>query len=119
MLTTGQCRVAAYLTDGDVVCVECGEKRLKLDREQMIENRLDQYEKEHGSAPTYWRQNRLEEEVDRLIQEEMNEQGLEPLIQYTLDSEESWQTDGLYCGDCGTELVEPQPVEDEDVEDDE
>ena len=71
MLCLSQLTAVAYLTDGDIVCLACGDKAGLPVKDQ--------------------------------------------LIAYNLESEFE---DGLWCGDCGKELVEPY-VEDEPEEEDE
>jgi len=115
MLTSGQCRVAAYLTDGDVLCVECAEKSLpNFDVE--VDKLYEAFKAENpGEEPTYYQERQWHEKVNAAIHEAEEREDLRPLIQYELDSEESWQEYGLSCGHCGEELVEAQP-EESDIE---
>jgi hypothetical protein len=117
MLTSGQCRVAAYLTDGGVVCLECGEKELSINRENEAEARFLAFTESHGRPPRWSEERAIEEVIEEEIKIEMAEKGIRPLIQYELDSDESWSEDGLSCDGCGTELVEPMPDMDAEDED--
>jgi hypothetical protein len=116
MLTSGQCRVAAYMTDGGIVCVECGEKKLSINRENELEARELAFEEQHGHPARWSEQRDIEDGVDRDVAAEMEKIGIQPLIQYNLDSNEAFATEGCYCDDCGTELVEPTPDVDSEEE---
>lgn len=117
MLTSGQCVIAAYLTDGDVICVDCANKVLP-DAETLIEERTNEAASELGEGESLsWSERReIREAVEQEVREAEENEGLRPLIQYELDSDETWNEEGLYCGDCGKELVEP--YEDPDLGDD-
>jgi hypothetical protein len=123
MLTAGQCRVVAYMTDGDIICADCADKlkedaltELGMDFDTMSDRALAKYEAEHGK-PSLWARDRIyrdvENEVDAVTEKHLD---LTPLIQYDLDSDDDFQQNGLSCGDCGTELVEADPDEEDDDE---
>jgi hypothetical protein len=114
MLTSGQCVIAAYLTDGDIICPDCAEKLIPVTVEQLnegarwsleIEQKRDIYSHEKWDCADWARATyaALEEAV-----------GIQPLIQYSLDSE--FSDGGASCGDCGCILVEADEPE-EDKED--
>ncbi len=116
MLTSGQCRIAAYLTDGDVICTDCTEKEIG-DFDLVLDERLEGAEATKGEVLTYDERRDIEEEVEQTRDERLESEGLLPLIQYDLDSDETWQEHGLSCGRCHKELVEPMPVEEATDED--
>jgi hypothetical protein len=112
MLTTGQCQVAAYLTDGDVICTDCAEHRINFNEEDRYDELVD--EEPGDEVPSWHRARELRKQAEAERREREEAEGLRPLIQYELDSDECWQEDGLTCGDCGAILVEP--YEDPDAE---
>jgi hypothetical protein len=119
MLTSGQCRVAAYLTDGDVVCVSCGEKRMAealggLMPDEFYDQQMAAARERNGGDLTWYQEHDVRDEINDRLRAAEEKVGLQPLIQYNLDSDESWQAEGLSCGDCGETLVEPW--QDEEIE---
>jgi hypothetical protein len=116
MLTASQCIVAAYMTDGDVICPDCARTRLNFDGNQVLADLREEAEEKKGS-PLSWSEDRdLEQNVNDQERDAEEAAGLQPLIQYDLDSDETFQADGLTCGDCGCELVEPDPQENDEEE---
>lgn len=88
MLTSFQCDVVAYVGDGDVYCPECAEKRARADGatdEDLDANVETMFIRFHG-----------------IIDPEVTD--LSPIIRYT--AEDEWP-EGLSCGDCGGEIIEP------------
>lgn len=86
MLTVAQCEVVAYIGDGFIVCPECARDRVGRDED----SECWPLAKIEAGLPAY--------EVE----------GLSPIIEYTASSEFE---EGLWCEDCGTEIVEPCMVE--------
>lgn len=107
MLTSGQCVIAAYLTDGDVICPSCADKRIDFDYEVKVGEALDAFEEREGRSPTWSEEHDIEKKVKEARRQAEEDADLRPLIQYDLDSDETWHNDGLYCGNCGEVLVEP------------
>ncbi len=131
MLTSGQMRIVAYMTEGSsIICRDCAEKQIEdhlhetgQDFDMMMDEAKAEWETAHGHPPDMWQAGRLYDEVEQERSEKAEEAlDLQPLMQYTLDSDEGFAEDGLNCDDCGAELVEPNPVdedEDEQENDDE
>jgi len=116
MLTSGQCRIAAYLTDGDVICTDCAEKLLPS-YDELYELMVTEAKKAVGRDLTWSEDRDIRGDIDDAIREAEESEGLRPLIQYELDSDETWQEYGLSCGRCMAELVEPSPQEEPEDED--
>ena len=53
------------------------------------------------------------EKADRGL---VNTSGLDPISRFS--AEEEWSFEGLYCEDCGTEIVEPSIEEEEESDED-
>lgn len=81
MLTAFQCEIVAYIGDGDVYCPGCATGRVRPDIE--IEGDADE---------------------DAIHEQDYEDAGLGAIIRYT--AEDEWPG-GLWCGDCGDEIVEP------------
>lgn len=121
MLTAGQCRIVAYVTDGEVICRDCAEDLMEqwldsqgLDHETRMGEALAAWEREHGTRPDKWRESRIYDEVENDLNEQAEKAlDLQPLSQYSVDSDEGFREDGLWC-ECGEELVTPEPPETED-----
>jgi hypothetical protein len=120
MLTSGQCVLAAYMTDGGIVCVECAQKRHpEIDGDQLLADAMEQAE-EANEGPLSWAdQHDVRERIEAQVREAEEAADLRPLIEYELSSDESFAEDGCYCDDCGKELVEPDPQDEEEIEMDE
>ena len=123
MLTSGQMQTAAYMTDGGIVCMECGETRIKkllqnlgIDRDTMHEQFVADYKEKHGHAPDRWQESRLWDDVERHIEEIAADNNITPICQYSLDGD--YGEGGCTCDDCGEVLVEYEEEEemDDDVE---
>ena len=115
MLTSGQCVVAAYLTDGGVICPSCADKRVGVNYDDTLEHLCSEWEDEHKGESVPWRvEMDLRDKAEEEVRSAQEEEDLRPLIQYELDSDEGFQESGCYCDDCGEELVEPTPVEEEE-----
>lgn len=84
MLTAAQCEVVAFIGDGFIVCPECARDRVGRDEE--------------GECF----------EIAKAEAGYDNDSGLSPIIEYTASSEFE---EGLWCEDCGTEIVEPTMIE--------
>ena len=80
MLTAFQCEVVAYLGDGDIYCPGCAY------------NRADYVTGDFDQVP------------QRVVHDALAHYDLQPLIRYTVDDE--WPG-GLWCSECGAEIVEP------------
>jgi hypothetical protein len=112
------------MTDGDIICADCADKQIEdylkdtgQDFDSMMDAALAKWETEHGTKPDAWQSSRIYDDVEEARNEAaLKFLDLDPLIQYTLDSDEGFAEEGLYCADCNTELVEPTPV-DEDEQD--
>lgn len=125
MLTAAQCRVEAYLTDGGIVCRDCGDKMIEewlkengIEHEAVYAKHLAQYVKEHGGEPDLWNRDRLYDRAqDEMEQAAMDALDMRPVIEYELESD--WGECGCDCDDCGATLVEPYVDEDEDIDHDE
>jgi hypothetical protein len=103
--------VAAFLTDDDVICPECAAKRLNFDENQVLADLTEEAEKAGGGRLSWADERDLQDRVNEMQRAAEEAADLHPLIQYNLDSDETWQEDGLCCGSCGCELVEPYPEE--------
>ena len=117
MLTSGQCVVAAYQTEGDIICPKCADKVIMYDIE------LEREKREAALAESEGRDLRWHEEreiLDECVEEfraRMRDEGLSEIIQYSLD-EYDQEGEGVYCGHCGEVLVEPVEIEDDEDEQD-
>lgn len=105
MLSANQCIITAYLTDGDIICPECANKRVPVTQEQLYNGAVLALEIEQGQNASGWEEWILTQWVCGEWEKILESMNLRPIIQYTLDSE--FSEDGAVCGDCGCILIEP------------
>jgi hypothetical protein len=113
MLTSRQCVVAAFLTDdGSILCPDCAEKRIDFDWSQAFADAVKAAQKAKNNEPLPWtEENDIRDDMNARQREAEKAAGLEPLIQYELDSDEGFQEFGCGCDDCDCILVEPYAEE--------
>lgn len=114
MLTSGQCKVAAYLTDGDIICLKCGQARIGFDEDEFVQDYIDEKFEDSVDGPSYHEEQVAIDEARELINSRLKELHLRELIQYDLDSDDS--ESGISCGGCGEVLTEPYEEPDEYTE---
>jgi transcription initiation factor IIE alpha subunit len=117
MLTSGQCVVAAYMTDGGFICPSCASKRTEVNYDDTLDKLCDEWSDNHGGEPVPFReQMELRDKAEDIVRTAEEGANLRPLIQYELDSDEHFQENGLTCDDCDEVLVEADEPEDEEEE---
>lgn len=117
MLTSGQCRTAAFLVDGEILCPDC---MYKEQPELDVDFQYESWRKEQKEEPSYFVKERKIKEFRGIADDCKEENEISEMSQYEVDSDEVWSEGGLYCDSCSTTIVEPIEIEyDEDDEEDE
>jgi hypothetical protein len=118
MLTSGQCQIAAFMSDGgSFYCPMCAEKKIGFDWSQAFDDAVEAAQVAKGTNRLDWQEeDAIRTAIDLRQRDAERKHNLQPMIQYEMDS--NFSEDGCWCDDCGCEIVE-QYIEPEVEMDDE
>jgi hypothetical protein len=103
------------MTDSSIICVDCAQKRHpEIDGHQLMADAVEAAEEKKGNCLNWGENDDIRTEITEDVRAAEEAADLHPLTEYDLSSDEVFAESGCWCDDCGKELVEPSPDEDEE-----